>query len=196
MQAMHDFIVEYDKTFSDSIVTDSGFEIYLDKRLSARETASTIAKVVNTPALSETKIKAGDMVVVDPTILFEQTYTIGGKLHSEDLVEVDENFYRVQPSLIIAYKSGDDDWKSYGKNILALPIKKNQISNGIILEQKSSKYHQDKVEYAIHSDMLSESGAKIGDVLAIKKGDYIDFKVNKKLYWWINERDVLGVYVG
>lgn len=194
---MHDYIIKIEKAYNETFKTESGLELYGDKRFNSERLANRIAEVIETPALKDSIIKKGFEVMVDPTIFLKQTYERHAENDNIFLQDAKNGLYKIEPSMIVLYReTKQSEWKAFGDNILVEPIKKEaeeKKDNSIIIELEKSKYVEGiaKIKF-INSDLL-EDGCKNNDVVAIKSGFGVSFWIDGKEFHWIKNRHVLVV---
>lgn len=195
MKSLNHYIIKVPEPYSETITTDGGVEIYLDKRFNARELANTEGEVIEIPALGKNCIPKGSKVIIDSTIFIEQSYR-KVKQESTFLADKKEGLYRVDDSLIFMYQEPrSDEWKCNGKNLFVEPIeveKKQKSSLIIEIDEVTQKYETGKARVAFTNDYLEKSDVQIGDTLFIKEERDIEYKLNGKTYWWIRNHDIIA----
>lgn len=192
MKSIHDYIIHIDGAFHDTIKMNSGVEIYLDKRLNARELANTNGTVIETPAYIENPIQIGTEVIVDSTVLLSQSYK-GTEQQSTFIADKQKGWYFVDRSLILMYKD-KNTWLCYGKNLFVEPleVEEESVESSLIILDKKAKYIQGRAKVVFLNDYLKDSDVRIGETLYIKPNKYIEYNLDSKVYWWIRNTDIIA----
>jgi co-chaperonin GroES (HSP10) len=197
MKGMHDYIVEVKEAYNESFKTESGVEIFADKRFSADRLANRLAKVINVPALQNSIIKEGYEVMVDPTIFLKQKYEKHAENDNVFLQDAKKGWYKIQPSMIVLYReNSESEWKAFGQNLLVEFIKEivdEKKIGSIVTQLQKSKYVEGVAKLVFLNEEMEEDGAKINDTIAIKKGFGVSFWIDGKEFFWIRNRDVLVI---
>lgn len=198
MQAIHDFIIEQKKAFNDTFKTESGLELYGDKRFLADKLSNRIATVIQIPLKSKSVIKAGYEVMIDPTIYYEQNYEKGGRVGNQFLQDREKGLYKISPEMIVMYRENpESEWKGFGPNLL-VEFMKEQVgekpkSSLVITELKPKEYIPGIAKVKYPNSEIIESGANAGDVISIREGFGVPFYIDGKEFFWIRNRDVYAV---
>lgn len=196
MRGFKDFVVHISKRYSETFKTDSGLELYGDRRWSAKELANTVVEVVETPLNYEGPIKKGSSLFIDPTVIFNQMYEKTGEQENINLLDRDEKLYKVEPEMIIAYLVEDGGyWKGFGKHFLAERIVEEQEetkSSLIIMPESKPKEVRGRVKAFILNDFLREQGIEHGDEIYVDEHSPIDVKLGDVKLVWYNSNEALA----
>jgi len=196
MKGLHDYIIEIKEPFKESFKTESGLELYANKRFSADRLSNRIGKVIATPLFFEGVIEEGYEVLIDATILYEQIFNkkVQESIH---LLDKDKMLYKIDPNLIVLYRENKDaEWKGFLRSLLVEPIKKEKeklTSSLIILPDETDEFDKNKAKVTVCNDEILEMGVLKGDTIAIEDLG-IPFWLDGKEYWWIKTEDILGKY--
>lgn len=199
MRGIRDFIIEVKAKNNDTITTKNGVKIHVDKRWNQKETANTVAKVVELPFGYEGPIKKGYNLFIDPTIFFEQIYTKGGKQSSPNLIDAKKGLYKIPHSMIICYSEGEGTmWNGNNDNVIVYkfieekeeePLKK--IGSIIIPNTSHKEVSAPKYRVLIANDSLE--GVVSGDEIIINNEMAVDVFLRGEKYSWIRNKDILAV---
>lgn len=194
MQGIKEFIVHVDKAFNDEV--DFGkMKLFVDKRISRDRASNRYGTIVSSPIFSnEDSIPAGTEVVFDATILYEQIYKEGVQ-ESIFLVDKENSYYRVEPSLIILYRANkNEEWKGYKNNLMVELIKEIQPekTGSIFIPTTTSKTLKNKAKIIYTNEELLEMGVYPGDEVFIRPDYVIPFYFKEKTLQWIRTNDVLA----
>lgn len=199
MKGLNHFIVSIPKKYKDTYVTESGLELYADRRWSLEKVGNTVVEVLEIPLNYDGPISTGDLLFLDIDTLARQKYVKGGELESQHLIDREKNLYKIDASLILAYKFKDGgEWLGFGENVLCDKVKekKEPTSNLIILPtDNKEEVVKNKLKVAVLNNDIKEQGVCIGDVVYVKPTVIIDVWLENKLYTRVRNRDVLGVAI-
>lgn len=198
MKSLFEFIVQIENPFADKVTTENGNTFFINNKLSAKDAANRIGKVISVPLHHDTDIKEGFEVVIDPTILFEQAYALThGTQDSSFLVDKEKGYYKVNPSLIVLYRDlNEKKWKGYLNNALFEIVKKDSEvkSEMIITDHLRGKIDLNKAKLAYGNKELLEQ-VSVGDTLVVDGMLGVDFSFENKQYKWFKNEDILGVLI-
>lgn len=195
MKGIKDFIIQIENPYSETFKTENGVELYADKKFSAERLTNRIVKVVSTPFFHETPIKEGYELLIDPTILYKQTYQ-GVEQDYTNLVDEEKMWFKISPQMIVLFrKDKDSEWKGYLQNVLVEPIVIEQeiLSKVILAPEKKKEYKKDVVKLTYSNEDLIKKGANNGDEITINPLGGIPFWVEGKEYWWLRNVDIFLV---
>lgn len=196
MKGIHDYILEIKEPFKESFKTESGLEIFANKRFSADRLSNRIAKVMATPLFFEGIIEVGYEVLIDATILYEQIYQkkVQESIH---LLDSEKKLFKIDPKLIVLYReNAQEQWKGFLDSVLVEPIKKESKSlksSLIILPEEVAEFEQNKAKMVVCNNDITNLGISKNDIIAIKPLG-ISFWLDGKEFWWLKNDDVLGKY--
>jgi len=199
MRGHKDFIVHIPEKYKDGIQTKGGATIHLDRRFNAKQVINTIVEVVSTPVIYDGVIKEGFNLLVDPTLLMNQTYTRTGEQENINLVDRDKQLYKVDPSLIIAYQEkGVDKWQGFQDNVILARIKPVQkelkkIGSIFIPDVAKPKDRKHVLEVLVANDEAAEMGMAHGDHVVVNIKYAIDMKFGDRDVVWLKNKFIHGV---
>ncbi len=200
MKAIKDFIIHLPVPYSDKFKTESGIEIYADKRFSADRLSNREATIVEVPLHGDFELKPGYKVMVDPTILYEQVYKLtGGTQKSVFLVDEKKSLYKVDPSLIVLFKESDEtEWKGFQQNAIYELVEETKPADAplesafiFIPESTLPKYKQDRARLKYPNEELLEEIA-VGDEVIVKPDMAVEYWIDGKTYKWFRNSDVIA----
>lgn len=195
MTGLRDFIIKLDKPLNETFKTESGLELHGHADFSVDRLSNRVAKVMATPLFVDTPIKKGYEVMIEPTILYKQSYQ-GVKQHYTSLIDKDEMLFKVTPNMIILYREHEsDEWKGHLQNLMVEQIKEDEpvIKTSLIIpENVTPKFKKGRAKALYINQTLKERGIKIGDELLIHPRGGVNFWLDGKHYWWIRSKDVFA----
>jgi len=199
MKGLHDFIIELKNPLNATFKTESGVELYANENFSVDRLSNRVAKVISAPIFVDTPIKDGYEVMIEPTILYKQSYK-GVRQHYTSLIDNDNMWFKVTPNMIILYrKNENEEWRGYLKNVMVEQIKEEEgpiISKYIIHPESAKKTFKKGRARLLYSNVELEGyGAKSGDELIINPLGGVNFWIEGKPYWWLRNVDVWAVAV-
>lgn len=196
MKGINHFIIHLPKDYNDTFTTQSGLELYADRRLSAALLSVRVATVVSTPFAHETVIQPGYEVMIDDTITRRQIYK-GVEQESIFLVDRDKKYYKLEPGMVILYRENADcEWQAYGDKVMVEFIEEQAEevkSSLLVLEVAKKKTVKGRAKVLYPSAALLEYGVQAGDEIAIAPDAGIPYYVGGKTWQLIHDRHVLGV---
>lgn len=197
MKALHHFILHLPKEYRDTFVTESGFELYMDKRMSPDKLSVRTATVIATPALQDTVIKPGYEVMVDDTIV---RHVIFKKVEQESAFVVDKKkgYYKIEPEMIVLYReNAESDWQAYGENLMVTKIMEqaeNAVESTLIATlPKAPKPVKDRALILYPSVFMQDQGIKKGDEVVTHPDAGIPFYVGTETWYHLHNRHVKAV---
>lgn len=204
MQGIYDYIIEIDKTYNETMKTESGLELHVDRRFSDREAANRIGTVVNIPAKEKTVIKKGYQIMFDPVILLDKKYE-KGTMPSPHLLDEKNKWYKLKGNLIALYREDENsEWKAFGDSFLVEPVKDNQaeVKSSLIYipESAQSKNKKGYGKVTCANIYLEENGIYAGDEVYLKMDRYdansdflgITFRIDGKIFKKVRNIDLIG----
>lgn len=200
MKGLNHFVVHIPKKWSDSYKTESGLELYADRRWSLKEVGNTVVKIVETPLNYTGPIQNGFELFIDINTLSQQSYVIGGELENQHLIDRKNKLYKIDNSLIIAYrKDKNSGWIGFGDTVLCSKIKesKENVTSNLIYVPGNhvEKVVEGKYVLKILNETVEELGVTIGDTIYVEKNLFIDVRLEDEQLVRIRTRDILGVAV-
>lgn len=196
MRGVRHFVIHVPETHNEVIETESGVVLYADKRHSENETINTVFQIVETPLNYEGPIKKGWWILVDPTMIFEQTFENSGTQTNEYLLDKEKCLYKVDPSLIVCFrKSGNDQWQGFNENVICERLQAEKkdyekIGSLYVPEKKIPKSVKGQMVVVVGNENLDEVGP--GDIVFVKELLSIPIKIEGKSYQWLRNKDVLA----
>lgn len=191
MKAYKDFIVHIPQRFNDTFKTENGVEIYADRQFSPKLVANTIITVVETPMNYEGPIAKGDTLFIDPTVVFSQLYQNTGEQESQYLIDREKKLYKVDPSLLIAYRKREESWVGFGNNVLVERLKEVAEGSAFLYAPGATvKPSEDRGEVRVTNP---DSSVKEGDVILFDPSFAVDIKMGNESLVWLREKDCLAL---
>ena len=192
------FVVKLESTTKDTLVTDSGLELYIDTSFNEFEHRTTEGPVVCVPFKYDTGVEVGD------TLYFHHLVVMGGNNDGQIFTEEDNTYIvKYDPKFAIAnqaiaYKSQKDGKiRCLTGWCLLKPV-----------EQEELNLHSDIIEVVDNSEKLPTKGevaylCKEGEEMGLEPGDIVGFKENRDYrltidgqeYYRTRAKDLYGVYV-
>lgn len=201
MKATKDFIIHIPQPYSETIKTEIGVEIYADKRFSADRLSNRVGTVIAAPINGEFEIKKGYQVLIDPTILYEQSYKATcGRQESVFLVDKQKSWYKIDPSMIVLFQENESiNWKGFQNNAIYELIKEpnpqdEPLENSFLYipETLLPKYKQDRAVLLYGNDEILKEVAP-GQEVVVKPEMAIEYWIDGKTYKWFRNEDVVAV---
>ncbi|AGO47505.1 co-chaperonin GroES [Cellulophaga phage phi19:3] len=200
MKGLNHFIVHIPEKWSQTYKTESGLELHADRRFSLRQVGNTIVKVIETPYNYDGPVKIGDTLFIDVNALSQQSYVIGGELENQHLIDREKKLYKIDSSLIFAYKETDDsEWIGFEESILCKSIKEVKVEKKpsliYIPEDNKEKTIEGKYIVDVLNPIAESMGIKKGDTIYVEKHLFLDVRLEDKEYVRIRVRDILGLAI-
>lgn len=194
MRTYNYFVVELEKLINDTIVTESGFELYIDTKLNENgefENRVTEGPVVCSPFKIDTGVEPGDTLYFHHLVVMQGGQVLTG----------DDNHYIVKCSKealsnqAIAYKSQKDGVirPLFGWSLLE-PVEEEEESLSELIETVTLREKlptSGRVAFA--SKELDELGVGVGDVVGFKENRDYRIKIDGKEYYRTRTEDLLYV---
>ena len=194
MRTYNYFVVELEKLINDTIVTESGFELYIDTKLNENgefENRVTEGPVVCSPFKIDTGVEPGDTLYFHHLVVMQGGQVLTG----------DDNHYIVKCSKealsnqAIAYKSQKDGVirPLFGWSLLE-PVEEKEESLSELIENVTLREKlptSGRVAFA--SEELDELGVGVGDVVGFKENRDYRIKIDGKEYYRTRTEDLLYV---
>lgn len=194
MRTYNYFVVELDKLINDTIVTDSGLELYIDHRLNENgefENRVTEGPVVCSPFKIDTGVEPGDTLYFHHLVVMQGGQVLTGN-DKHYIVKCSKEALSNQA---IAYKSKKDGKirPLFGWSLLE-PSNEAEEPLSEIIETVSLKEKLPTTgRVAFESDELDELGVKVGDVVGFKENRDYRIKIDGKEYYRTRTEDLLYV---
>jgi co-chaperonin GroES (HSP10) len=193
MHGINEYIIEVGKAFNDTMKHGS-LELYTDYRHRQQEQSNRLGKVINVPLCEDSDLQIGADVIIDPTVLFEQTY--GGKMQaSRFLVNEEKGWYRVTADMIILYKNPNEtEYLGHRQNLFGIPVKTEvpTTASGILLTTKTEITHN-IIEVAFpNKELIDNEGINKGDKVHHVPNRTWMFEVEGKSYLYLRNIDLLA----
>ena len=194
MRTYNYFVVELKKLINDTIVTDSGLELYVDHKLNENgefENRVTEGPVVCSPFKIDTGVKPGDTLYFHHLVVMQGGQVLTG----------DDKHYIVKCSKealsnqAIAYKDKDTEEIKplFGWSLLE-PVEEEEDFPSDLIEMVSLQEKlPTKGRVAFHSDELDDIGVEVGDVVGFKENRDYRIKIDGKEYYRTRIEDLLYV---
>jgi len=194
MRTYNYFVVELEKLINDTIVTDSGLELYVNHNLNENgefENRVTEGPVVCSPFKIDTGVKPGDTLYFHHLVVMQGGQVLTG----------DDNHYIVKCSKealsnqAIAYKDQETEEIKplFGWSLLEPVEEKEQLPSDLIEMVNLKEKLPTKGRVAFYSDELDDIGVEVGDVVGFKENRDYRIKIDGKEYYRTRIEDLLYV---
>lgn len=197
MIGMQDFIIKVDKEFQDTFKTDSGIELYADKKFSQDKLATRVAEVLEVPKFYNGPIKAGMQVFIDHTIFLRETYGAHGTVENIYTIDAQKGLYKIMDCLIYMYRENESaTWQGNNDTLLVEEVieeaAEEKIGSIILAPSKPVRKGVHKVVY--DNNLLNEMGVKKGQKVIVDQKLRMPISMDGKQYYQLNNSDVFAVY--
>lgn len=192
MRHTYNYVIKISHEYNETFKTESGLELYGDKRFSQKRLANQYATIVGQPLLYEGDLlEVGTKVFIDP-VFFHSISQDDSIQYTVNSIDRDKGLYSIEPQNIIMYEDGSD-WKGYLMNWVG----KNKIENkektqgSIVIETKTKK-RTDYFEVVYPNKFLSSNKVNTGDVIFVKDQYFVPFWIEGVEYHWVKDRHTLA----
>lgn len=195
MKSIKDFIVHIPKEYNDSFKTESGLEIFADKRWSHRRLANTVAKVVEVPFDYEGEIiQKGFNLLIDISVLIRQNHVKTGIHESHNLVDREKKLFKIPRNLVILYSQGDGaEWKGFEDNLIVRRSEERvDVKSNLYVPDAAKKKIKGKGELIIGNEGLAEMEIENGENIYFDEHGAIDIYIRDTPYVSLKNRYILG----
>lgn len=194
MKGYKDFIIQLSEKWSDKFKTESGLELYADRRFSIKRLANTVVEVKEIPVNYMGTIKQGDTIFIDPTVVMNQSYVKMGEQENINLIDRDKKLYKVDPSLIIMHRPKGGEWIGYGENLLMnrIKVEEKKSSSLIIMPSTENKFEDGKAIVEFSNPQLMSEDVYKDSVVLFKSKYAVDCWFFDKQYLWTKNRFLLA----
>jgi len=185
MRAIHDFIIETDNRYNNTVDVD-GAELVVNTEITERDAqfVNRIGTVVAVPTAREVAIQVGDKVVVHHNV-FRRWYDMKGKEKNCGSF-INENQYIVSEDQVFAYKRGDE-WKACLRYCFVKPIKDDS-------EWRETMYKHLQGELVFTDPYLDELGIKPGTIVGFTPDSEYEFTIDDQLLYRIYSTQITTEY--
>lgn len=195
MKGIKDFVVHIPKRYNDTYKTEGGLELHADIRWSPRELANTIVTVTEPPLNYSGDIKKGTQVFLDTTAILDHEFN-NVTQKAKYCIDHDKDLYKIDPSLIIAYKN-NNDWIGFKDNVIVEKIytdnKKIKSSLIFIPEGNNKKQVKGIAKLVVGNSYLKNfEGVDSNENVFINDDLEIDIIFKGKNMLWLKNRDIVG----
>ncbi len=189
MRGIRDFVIYTDVVYNDTFKTESGLELFGDKRFLQKRLSQKEVVIKSCPFEYKGEDVTGWQAIIDPTIYFKNIFDHGEGQNNE--VEGHKGHFTVQHNMILAVRKDEtEEWQGFEKNILVKKVmddsKEKVTSSGIITELSGKK---EKQGYATVD--IPNCGLKTGDTVIYHDYYGVDVFLESSELLWIREKDVL-----
>lgn len=194
MRTYNYFVVELEKLINDTIVTDSGLELYIDHSLNENgefENRVTEGPVVCSPFKIDTGVEPGDTLYFHHLVVMQGGQVLTGN-DSHYIVKCSTEALSNQA---IAYKSKKDGKirPLFGWSLLE-PLEEEEESLSELIETITLKEKlPTSGKVAFGSKDLEDLGVRVGDVVGFKENRDYRIKIDGKEYYRTRTEDLLYV---
>jgi len=194
MRTYNYFVVELEKLINDTLVTDSGLELYIDHKYNENgefENRVTEGPVVCSPFKIDTGVRPGDTLYFHHLVVMQ-----GGQILTGD-----DNHYIVKCSKealsnqAIAYKDQDtgEIKPLFGWSLLEPVEEEEEFPSDLIEMVQLTEKLPTKGRVAFESEELNDIGVEVGDVVGFKENRDYRIKIDGKEYYRTRVEDLLYV---
>lgn len=193
MQGIKEFIIEIGEAFNNKLKHGS-LELYVDHRTRQQEQSNRKGIVVSVPLRGKTEVEKGAEVIIDPTVLFKQTYQ-DNMQDSIYLVDKEKGWYRLTPEMVLLYKNPKDrDWNGHKNNLFVEPLKleEKKTESGLLLTSPENK-KEGMARVVFGNKILAhQENVFPGDVVYYDKRMKWKFNIDGKEYLYLQNNFLLG----
>lgn len=196
MRTYNYFVVELEKLINDTLVTDSGLELYIDHKYNENgefENRVTEGPVVCSPFKIDTGVRPGDTLYFHHLVVMQGGQVLTG----------DDKHYIVKCSKealsnqAIAYKDQDtgEIKPLFGWSLLEPVEEEEEFPSDLIEMVQLTEKLPTKGRVAFESEELNDIGVEVGDVVGFKENRDYRIKIDGKEYYRTRVEDLLYVEV-
>ena len=196
MRTYNYFVVELEKLINDTLVTDSGLELYIDHKYNENgefENRVTEGPVVCSPFKIDTGVRPGDTLYFHHLVVMQGGQVLTG----------DDKHYIVKCSKealsnqAIAYKDQDtgEIKPLFGWSLLEPVEEEEEFPSDLIEMVQLTEKLPTKGRVAFESEELNDSGVEVGDVVGFKENRDYRIKIDGKEYYRTRVEDLLYVEI-
>jgi co-chaperonin GroES (HSP10) len=196
MRTYNYFVVELEKLINDTLVTDSGLELYIDHKYNENgefENRVTEGPVVCSPFKIDTGVRPGDTLYFHHLVVMQGGQVLTG----------DDKHYIVKCSKealsnqAIAYKDQDtgEIKPLFGWSLLEPVEEEEEFPSDLIEMVNLTEKLPTKGRVAFESEELNDIGVEVGDVVGFKENRDYRIKIDGKEYYRTRVEDLLYVEV-
>lgn len=186
------FIVELEKTLNDTIVTDSGLELYISTKYDEFENRVTEGPVVAVPFKYDHGVEVGDTLYFHHHVVIDRGQPLTGE-DNHYIVQYNPNY--TVGNQAIGYKSAKtgEVHPLGGWSLLEGVEEPEEEQSGVIEVVKLNEDPVTKGRVAFEAPWLEEIGLKVGDVVGFKENRDYRIKIDGKEYYRTRVDDLLYV---
>jgi len=194
IRGIYNYIIEQKTAYSETFKTESGLELFGDKRFMAYKLANRTCTVVNTPMSEESEIKPGYEVMIDPSIYTSITTETGGERANPNLIDKEKGWYKIEPDIIVLYRKDEkSEWKGNKRNLVVEYIKEDEkTSNSLIIQTVKSENKKGVARVKYSNTEMEGYDVNNGDEILFGDDYNIPFPIDGKEYYWMNNSAVIG----
>lgn len=193
METLHLFVVELEKTINDTIMTDSGLELYVDNRFNEFEHRVTEGPVVCSPIKYDTGVKEGDTLYFHHLVVINEGQGLTGH-ENHYLIRYDDK--HTINNQAIAYKcQNTKEIKPLAGWSLLKPVeqKAEVVSDIIEVINTEEEKLPTRGEVAFDAPWLEELGVKKGDIVGFEKNRDYRIKIDGQEYYRTRAEDLMYI---
>jgi co-chaperonin GroES (HSP10) len=195
IQPITEFIIEIPKSHQDEIVLKNGLVLKFDVKFDQGAHVNRIGVVVATPIKFDTKIKIGDIVLVDKNMITFQVHSDDLVNKSQFLVDEKKGHYRIPANMIYLYKSNpDSEWICPAPFVFIKPIpyEEAKTESGILFTEKGYKGNKEQYGTTVYLNEVARKQLKEGDTVYYKKDREYEFTIDGELLYHMENEDILA----
>lgn len=175
MKALEHFTITLDKAIKDSVVLDSGLELFIDNKFKEFEHRKTEAIINSTPLRYETKARKGDTLYFHHLVVIGEGQRFPGE---KNLYMVKYDTTHALNNQAIAYKSAETNQihPLWGWCLLS-PIEqdKKDEEEPLIKIAGAKEKLPTKAKVVVPCEGLEEMGVQVGDTVGFKEN--MDYRI-------------------
>ena len=190
MKTLDLFIVELEKKINDTVVTDSGLELYVDGRFNEFEHRVTEGPVICSPLKYNTGVKEGDTLYFHHLVVINEGQAVTG-CPDQYLIRYNENETISNQAIAFKCQNTGEVRPLAGWSLLEPVEEEEEVESIIFMEKKEDLPTKARVSF--NAPWLKELGVNKGDVVGFKKNRDYRIKIEDKEYFRTRVEDLMYV---
>jgi|TARA_R110002167_G_scaffold89273_1_gene240805 co-chaperonin GroES (HSP10) len=190
MKTLDLFIVELEKKINDTVVTDSGLELYVDGRFNEFEHRVTEGPVICSPLKYNTGVKEGDTLYFHHLVVINEGQALTG-CPDQYLIRYNENETISNQAIAFKCQNTGEVRPLAGWSLLEPVEEEEEVESIIFMEKKEDLPTKARVSF--NAPWLKELGVNKGDVVGFKKNRDYRIKIEDKEYFRTRVEDLMYV---
>ena len=190
MKTLDLFVVELEKKINDTVVTDSGLELYVDGRFNEFEHRVMEGPVICSPLKYNTGVKEGDTLYFHHLVVINEGQALTG-CPDQYLIRYNENETISNQAIAFKCQNTGEIKPLAGWSLLEPVEEEEEVESIIFMEKKEDLPTKARVSF--NAPWLKELGVKKGDVVGFKKNRDYRIKIEDKEYFRTRVEDLMYV---